>query len=161
VSGPLWAQILSLKRAEGPARPIEQDSEPEQIGRNRHFRDTLHHVRMTHPWLAAHVAQGALDGFERSLDLDEDRAVVPACDCAHHAAATGRLRDSRAVVHSLDAAVRRSMPADKLFHGPPKPCPQGLPLVMRVTSKVSRGNGGSKARRPVLLVPESPTCLIS
>jgi hypothetical protein len=69
------------------------------------------------PARTAHVAEERFYGREFALDVDEDRAVVAVGNAADHVMAMSRLRDSRAVEYSLDAAARNAVPVDERTHG--------------------------------------------
>lgn len=71
----------------------------------------------TRPSRTTHVAEERLHGREVALDVDEDRAIGPVRDTADHAVTTRRLSDARAVVHTLDATARETMPVDEFAHG--------------------------------------------
>jgi hypothetical protein len=99
-----------------PTTPlISKNLESETVRRERHFRDSFHRTRMTCAAVTAHVAEECLHGREFALDVDEDRAIGPVSDGANNTVTTSGFRDSRAVVHALDAAARDALPVDEHF----------------------------------------------
>lgn len=100
-----------------PAPSLAHDLERDQVGRDREFRDALHRIRVARAAWTAHVAEERLHGWEVALDVDEDSAIGAVRDASDDAVPMGRLRDSRAIVHALDAPLRETMPVDYRTHG--------------------------------------------
>ena len=92
--------------------------ESEEIGGHRHLNETLHGVRATRAPRTTHAADERPHGREFALDIDQDLAIDSVRDAADHAVAMGCLRDTRAVVHALDAAVGETLPVnERVLHG--------------------------------------------
>jgi hypothetical protein len=97
---------------ERPALLVAQDLESKQVLRNREFRHAFHRVRVTRVPRTAHVAEESFHGREIALDVNEDRAIRPVRNTADQAMPERRLRDSRAVIHALNATARDAIPVD-------------------------------------------------
>jgi hypothetical protein len=96
---------------------VAKNLEPDQVGRDRDFRDTFDRLGVAHAARTAHVAEERLHRVNRPLHVDEDRAIGAIRDRADHAVPVRRLRDPRAVVHALDTAAGDAVPVHDRAHG--------------------------------------------